>query len=76
MVLLVQNAENQARSQGGGNRPPIPKVEPAIFRLIKLWCASQSNTSVQINETAQRTFPTSAFRRTWSKQYGLLIVHD
>jgi len=33
---------------------------------------------VQINETAQRIYITSAFSRIWSKQlaYDLLIVHD
>ena len=31
---------------------------------------------MQINVTAYGTCPTSAFSRTWSKQYGLLILHD
>jgi len=31
---------------------------------------------VQINVTAYGTCPTSDFCRTWSMQYGLLIVHD
>jgi len=34
------------------------------------------NTSVQIRETAWRTYLTSAFSRTWSKKYGLPIVRD
>jgi len=31
---------------------------------------------VQINETAQGTWLTSAFSPTWSMQYGLPVVHD
>jgi len=44
----------QARSQRGQSPLPIPKVALSIFKLIKFWCVSQTNASVQINETAKK----------------------
>jgi len=68
-VPVTANAiarQSRSGAMGAIAPPPIPKVAPTFFRLIKLlMCSlSQRNTSVQINETAQGTFPTSAFSRT------------
>ena len=57
---------------------PRPNSESCAknFLVAKGFGVSQINTSVQISVGAWGTYPTSVFSRTWSKQYGSLIVHD
>jgi len=56
--------------------PPTPKIASTIFRyLLKLLMCKSKKYSEQSTQMLG-TYPTSVLSRTWSKQNGLLIVHD
>jgi len=65
----------QARSQEGEMPPPIPKVAPKNFRIIKLLMCKPNKYFIA-NQQNCGACPTSTFSWTWSKQYGSPIAHD
>jgi len=56
--------------------PPNPKVALTIFRLIKLLMCKLRNGGSANQRNCLKNYSTSTFSRTWSKQYGLPIIHD
>jgi len=67
----------QARSQGGngGNSPPIPKVALTVFRLIKLLMCKPKKYVSANQWNWLKTYSTSGFIWTWSKQCDSPIAH-